>query len=158
MQLQTVMNKYVFGFWGAYFGAIVLMLAGAVFAYAHKLRLIAGNTALAAVASALFVMAFLGAFPFEDVDNLNRCLAALTIGVAALLFYQLLSVLGVLRLPRLLFQTKFVLLILSAVVMTAGAVETPQRALALSLTVGGALGLLALVFSFRRALRGDRQA
>ena len=65
------MNKYVFGFWGAYFGAIVLMLAGAAFALTHNPRLIAGNAALAAVASALFVMALLGAFPIEDVDNLN---------------------------------------------------------------------------------------
>ena len=152
------MNKYVFGFWGAYFGAIVLMLAGAAFALTHNLRLIAGNAALAAVASALFVMAFLGAFPIKDVDNLNRWLAVLTIGVAALLFYFLLSIFGVLRRPKLPLQTKSVLLILSAVVMGAGAVETPQRALALSLTVGGALGLLALVLSFRRALRGDRQA
>ena len=82
----------------------------------------------------------------------------LTIGVAALLFYFLLSIFGVLRRPRLPLQTKSVLLILSAVVMGAGAVETPQRALVLSLTVGGALGLLALALSFRRATRGDRQA
>ena len=152
------MNKYVFGFWGVYFGSIVLMLAGAAFAYAHNLRLIAGNATLAAVASALFVMAFLSTFPIEDVDNLNRCLAALTIGVAALLFYQLLLILGVLRRPKLPRQTKLGLLMLSVIVMVTGVVETPQRALALSLMVSGALGLSALALSFRRALRGDRQA
>ena len=152
------MDKFIFGFWGAYFGAIVLMLTGAAFAFAHGLRQIARNAALAALASALFVMAFLGALPIDNVDNLHRCMAALTIGIAALLFYLLLSILGLLRRPQLPRRIKMILLVLSAMVIAAGAAQTPLRALTLSLTVGGMLGLLAFAFSFRHALRGDRQA
>lgn len=152
------MDKFIFGFWGAYFGAIVLMLAGAAFAFAHGLHQIARNAALAALASALFVMAFLGGLPIDNVNNLHRCMAALTIGIAALLFYLLLSILGLLRRPRLPRRIKMILLGLSTMVITAGAAQTPLRALALSLTVGGMLGLLAFAFSFRHALRGDRQA
>ena len=152
------MDKFIFGFWGAYFGAIVLMLTGAAFAFAHGLRQIARNAALAALASALFVMAFLGALPIDNVDNLHRCMAALTIGIAALLFYLLLSILGLLRRPQLPRRIKVILLGLSAMVIAAGAAQTPLRALTLSLTVGGMLGLLAFAFSFRHALRGDRQA
>ena len=152
------MDKFIFGFWGVYFGAIVLMLAGAAFALAHGLRQIAGNAALAAFASALFVMAFLGALPIDNVDSLHRCMAVLTVGIAALLFYLLLAILGLLRRPGLPRRIKVALLGLSAIVAATGATQTPLRGLALSLSVGGALGGLALVFSLRRALRGDRQA
>ena len=53
------METIAVGFWGGYFGTVALMLAGSVFAYVRGLRRVATNAAISAVASALFVLAYL---------------------------------------------------------------------------------------------------
>lgn len=152
------MNNYVFGFWGCYFGATVLMMVGAGFAFVHRLRLIAVNAAFAGFASALFVLAFLGGLPIQTMDNLNRSLALITLGAALPLFYMLLSTLGVLRQPGRRQRARLSLLLLAVVTTVSGGLVSPENNLQLSLIVSGLTGLLAWGISVRSAMRGDRQA
>ena len=69
------MEQFVIGFWGSFFGATTLMLAASAFAFRHALQRVARNAAVSALASALFVLAFLGGLPIEDADTLARLLA-----------------------------------------------------------------------------------
>lgn len=152
------MDQLAIGFWGCYFGATGLMLAGSVFAYVRTVRRVALNAALSALASALFVLAFLGGLPIEDPDTLARFLAHVASAVSAVLAYLLLSLLGLLRQPGVRQRCQFALSALACGVIGAGWMVTPTRALALSLTMACLLGGVALAFSVRSAWRGDRLA
>ena len=154
----TPMDQFAIGFWGCYFGATGLMLAGSVFAFIHSLRRVALNAALSAVASAFFVVAFLGGLPIEDPDTLARFLAHVACAVSALLAYLLFSMLGILRQPETRRRSITALAALAAVVMMAGWLLPPLQALALGTAMACLLGLVALVLSVRSALRGDRLA
>lgn len=157
-QVTRVMNEYIFGFWGGYFGAIVLTLTGAVLAFVRRLHRIALNAAMAALLSALFVLAFLGGLPIEGEANLQHCLALLSIVVSLTLFYLLLSVLALLRVAAFRRRVMAALAVLAIVAMAVCSLLPPVQALQLGLTVCAVAGLVALVFSFRSALRGDRLA
>ncbi|WP_332774864.1 diguanylate cyclase domain-containing protein [Polaromonas sp.] len=152
------MTQLAIGFWGGYFGTTVLMLAGAVFVFIRSLRRVALNAALSAVASAFFVLAFLGALPIEDADMLSRFLAHVASVVAALLAYLLFSMLGLLRQREVRRRTMLALAALAATVVMSGWLMQPQQALRLSLAMACLLGLTALILSLRSALRGDRLA
>ena len=152
------MTQFAIGFWGGYFGAAALMLAGSVFAFIRSLRRVAFNAALSAMASAFFVLAFLGALPIADADTLARFLAHVASAVSAILAYLLFSILGLLRQPGLRHRTRQALAALAAAVMLAGWLIAPQQALGLSLAMAYLLGLLALSLSLRSAWRGDRLA
>lgn len=152
------MTNYIFGFWGGYFGATALTLAGAVLAFAWRLHRIALNAVLAAVLSALFVLAFLGGLPVQAEADLQHCLALVSIVVALPLFYMLLSVLGLLRVTALRRRVMSVLAALAFAAMAVCSLLPPVLALQLGLAVCGAAGLFALVLSVRSALRGDQLA
>lgn len=152
------MEKYVIGFWGCYFGAAGLMLAGSVFAYIRSLRRIAVNAATSALASTFFVVAFLGGLPISDAGVLDRVLAHVACLVATLLAYLLFSILGILRSPASQRRALALLAALAVFVIAAGWILSPQQALALSLAAAMLLGFVALAFSLRNALRGDRLA
>lgn len=152
------MTNYIFGFWGGYFGATALTLAGAVLALVRRLHRIGLNAALAAVLSAMFVLAFLGALPIEGEARLQRCLALVSIVVALPLFYMLLSILGLLRVTAFRRRVLVILAVVAAAAMAVSCLLPPMQALKLGLAVCGAAGLFALVFSVRSALRGDRLA
>ena len=152
------MTDYIFGFWGGYFGATALTLAGAVFAFVRRLHRIALNAAMAAVLSAVFVLTFLGALPIDEEAYLQRCLALVSIVVSATLFYMLLSILGLLRVKVLRRRVMAVLAVLAIAAMAVSSLLPPVQALQLGLTVCGAAGLFALLLSVRSALRGDRLA
>jgi GGDEF domain-containing protein len=128
------MDKYAIGFWGCYFGSAGLMLAGSVFAYIRSLRRIAVNAAASALASTFFVVAFLGGLPISDAATLDRFLAHVASLVSPLLAYLLFSILGILRSQK-----------------------SQRRAVTL-LAALAILGFVALGFSLRNALRGDRLA
>ena len=75
------METIAVGFWGGYFGTVALMLAGSVFAYVRGLRRVATNAAISAVASALFVLAYLrwlgeamGSFMLNESRRLSVCI------------------------------------------------------------------------------------
>ncbi len=152
------MDKYAIGFWGCYFGAAGLMLAGSVFAYLRSLRRIAINAAASAMASTFFVVAFLGGLPISDAATLDRFLAHVASLVSVLLAYLLFSILGILRSPKSQRRALALLAGLAVFVIAAGWAFSPQQALWLSLAAAMLLGLVALAFSLRNALRGDRLA
>jgi GGDEF domain-containing protein len=152
------MDKYAIGFWGCYFGSAGLMLAGSVFAYIRSLRRIAVNAAASALASTFFVVAFLGGLPISDAATLDRFLAHVASLVSVLLAYLLFSILGILRSPSSQRRAVALLAALAVLVIALGWELSPQQSLMLSLAAAALLGLAALAFSLRSALRGDRLA
>jgi GGDEF domain-containing protein len=152
------MEQFVIGFWGCFFGTTGLMLAGSVVAFIHSLRRIALNAALSAVASAFFVIAFLGELPIADPNTLARFLAFVACLVSTLLAYLLFSILGILRPPKTRRQVITALATLAAAVIVAGWFVQPLQALGLSTAVACLLGVVALAASVHSALRGDRLA
>ena len=92
------MHDGVIGFiWGAYFGTVALMLAGALAAFAqshHRVALAAGLTALL---SALFIASYLAGLPVADPDLEVRLVALVGLFSATMLQLMLLVDLGVLR-------------------------------------------------------------
>lgn len=152
------MTNYIFGFWGGYFGATGLTLAGALFAFSRRLHRIALNGAIATTVSAVFVLSFLGAMPFDLGTDLHRCLGVLCVAVGFTLFYMLLSVLGLLRLAPVRRRVIVVLVALAASTSVAGFLLPPADALKLGLGTAHALGLLAGVLCVRSARRGDSLA
>ena len=91
------MEKLAIGLWGCYFGMVVWILFGSVLAYTRSMHRIALNAAIAALASAFFVLALLGGLPISNADTLARFLAQLAGLVAVLLPYFLLVGLGVME-------------------------------------------------------------
>lgn len=152
------MDKYAIGFWGCYFGSAGLMLAGSVFAYIRSLRRIAVNAAASALASTFFVVAFLGGLPISEGATLDRFLAHVAALVSILLAYLLFSILGILRNPASQRNAVALLAALAALVIALGWALSPQQSLMLSLAAAALLGFVALAFSLRSALRGDRLA
>jgi GGDEF domain-containing protein len=152
------MDKYAIGFWGCYFGSAGLMLAGSVFAYIRSLRRIAVNAAASALASTFFVVAFLGGLPIGDAATLDRFLAHVAALVSVLLAYLLFSILGILRNPASRRHAVALLAALAALVIGLGWALSPAQSLMLSLAAAALLGVVALAFSLRTALRGDRLA
>ena len=152
------MEKLVIGLWGWYFGTTVLMLAGAALAFSRSLRRVSINAAVAALASAFFVMAFLGGLPISDNATLARFLAHVGCVVAVVLAFLLLAMLGVLRLRQMRQSAALALGGLCVIVLGVGWMLEPLQALALSTAVACLLGVIALGVCLRSALRGDRLA
>jgi GGDEF domain-containing protein len=152
------MEQFVIGFWGCYFGASALMLAGSALAYRHSLRRIARNAGVSALASAFFVVAFLGWLPIDDASTLARLLAHIASLVSALLAYQLFSVLGVLRQPATRRRTIKALAAFTVGVLALGWSLEPPQALAWSAATACLLGGVALYLAVRSAARGERLA
>ena len=150
------MEAIATGFWGSYFGTVGLMLAGSAFAWARGLRRIGINAALSALASAFFVIAFLGWLPLDDHDTAARVLAHVATVTSSLLAYMLLYMLGLLRQRKAARLATGALVLAALAVVLAGWAMPPERALALSAGVACALGVLALGTAVRSALRGDR--
>ena len=152
------MEKLIYGLWGCFFGMTVIILVGAMAAYARSMHRIALNAALTASVSAFYVVAFLGGFPVGNDDALARFLAHLTLLVAGFLTYQLLITLSLLRTPGANRRAAFALAGLCAVGLGFGWGLPPQQALVVSSAASGALALLALAISLRNALKGERLA
>ena len=152
------MEQFSIGFWGCYFGSVVLILTGSIFAFIRKLHLIAFNTVLSAIASGFFVIAFLGMLPIDEGDNLARFLAHVASLVSALLTYLLLSFVNVSSQRKSRLWTITGLSALTATVMAIGWLIPPLNSLALSTSVACALGVAALCLAVRNALRGERNA
>ena len=150
------MDAIATGFWGSYFGTAGLMLAGSVFAWVRGLRRIGVNAALSALASALFVVAFLGWLPLDSADVSARVLAHVATITSSLLAYMLMYMLGLLRRRAVARRAGAALGLLAVAVLAAGWSLAPRQALALSAGVACMLGALALAMAVRSALRGDR--
>lgn len=152
------MHTLAAGFWGGFFCAVVLVLAGSLAAYFRSLHRVALTAALSAVLSALFVVAYLGLLPIRDPGVEARLLAHVAAFCAATLGMMLLAILGLLRQPALARRMRRYLLALPAAALLVGWLLEPMASLVLSSAMAFVVGALALVACVRSALRGDRLA
>lgn len=152
------MEQYAIGFWGCFFGATGLMLAGSVFAYTRSLHQVAVNAAISAITSSFFVVAFLGGLPIEGADTLARFLAHVACWASVLLTYLLFSLLGFQREATVRHRNIVGLTGLASTVMVTGWFSAPQQSLVLGTAQAIFLGLVALALTLRSAWRGDRLA
>jgi GGDEF domain-containing protein len=146
------------GFWGAFFCAVALMLAGSLAAFFRSLQRVALTAGLSAVISALFVVAYLGWLPLGDADTQARVLAHLAIVSATALGLMLLALLGVLRQPQRAARVRRALVGTALATIAIGWLLQPMEALALSSVMAVVGGVLALAACWRSARRGDRLA
>ena len=146
------------GFWGGFFCAVALMLAGSLAAFLRSLQRVALTAGLSSLISALFVVAYLGWLPLGDAGAQARWLAHLAIVSATALGLMLLAMLGMLRQRQWARRIRLSMVALAAAVLLAGWALEPMAALALSSLMAIAGGALALAASIRSALRGDRLA
>ena len=149
------MDKLAIGLWGCFFGIVVVMVAGSVFAYLRSLRRIALNSAASALASALYVVAHLLGLPFASDKIDATVLAVVTTGVAGVLVYFLFAVLGFLKSRTARKRAIALLAMLLILVLLLSQVLQPEPLLIASTGVAFVLSLLGLVIALRRAVMGD---
>ncbi len=149
------MDIIAVGFWGAFFGTVALMLAGAVFAFMRSLHRVAFNAGLASLASAMFVAAYIGWLPIHPQDVSDRVLAHVSTITSGILAYLLFYMLGLQRKPELAMRVLWGLSGVSLIVLLAGWMLTPHESLILSSIGTCILTLVGLGICVRSALRGD---
>ena len=154
--MQT-MNTLSAGFWGSYFCVVALVMVGAVIAWLHGIHRVARNAAISAAASGLFVVAFLGWLPMEDMADKQRLLGQIAAFTSTLLLYMLLFMLGHLRRQRVRGLARWVLALMAGAVVLAGTLLPAYQALVLGSLVACSLGVGAFGVVGYSALRGDRQ-
>jgi GGDEF domain-containing protein len=145
-------------FWGAFFGTVLLMLAGGLAAFVQSHHRVALAAALSALVSGLFVVSYLGWLPIADPDAEARLLAHIGIFSATMLGLMLLVDLGLLRdrggRRRVLAAT----LTTAAAAVVLSWMVAPRQALVLSSGMAVAVAVAGLLIGIRSAQRGDRLA
>jgi GGDEF domain-containing protein len=153
------MHAEAIGFvWGAYFGTVALMLAGALAAFVQSHHRVALAAALTALLSALFISSYLVGLPVSDPDLEVRLVALVGLFSATMLQMMLLVDLGVLRDRE---RRRRVLTGVAAVaVLTVGVswMVTPRQALMLCSSLSFGVSVAATLSALRSAWRGDRLA
>jgi len=152
------MDKLAIGLWGCFFGVVTGILAGSAFAYARSLRRIALNAAISALASALYVAAFLDTLPIGDEETLTVSLAIVTLVVSVVLTYLLFAVLGLTRSHRMRQPTLAALCGLLLLALVWGWQLAPKDFLIMGTAIASLLGLIALAVTVKKAWSGDRLA
>ena len=152
------MNNVAAAFWGAFFGSGALMLFASLTAFALSLQRVALTSGVSCLISVLFVIVYLGWLPVGDAGNQLRLLAHVAALCAAVLGLMLLSMLGVLRQRETAQKARGAMLVLALLVLASGWVMPPLAALVLSSGMAFGVGMVALAFCIRSALRGDRLA
>lgn len=145
-------------FWGAFFGTVALMLAGAVAAFVQSHHRVALAAGLSAAVSALFVGSYLGWLPVSDPGHEARLLAHVGIFSATMLGLMLLADLGLLRDGEGRRRVLAAMLATAAAAVAVSWVVPPKAALALSSGVAIAVAIAGLLIGIRSARRGDRLA
>jgi GGDEF domain-containing protein len=146
------------GFWGAFFGAAALMLAGSLAAFFRSLQRVALTAALSSLISALFVVAYLGWLPLGGPAAQARVLAHLAAVCSGALGLMLLAMLGMMRPPATAHRIRAWFVAAAMAVVLVGWMLEPKGALALSSAVALLAAAFALAACVRSALRGDRLA
>lgn len=145
-------------FWGAFFGTVLLMLAGGLAAFVQSHHRVALAAALSALVSGLFVVSYLGWLPIADPDAEARLLAHIGIFSATMLGLMLLVDLGLLRdrggRRRVLAAT----LTTAAAAVVLSWMVAPRQALVLSSGMALTVAVAGLLIGIRSAQRGDRLA
>jgi GGDEF domain-containing protein len=144
--------------WGAFFGTVLLMLAGALAAFAASHHRVALGAALGAVVSAFFVVCFLGWLPLGAPGMQDRVLAHVGIFSATMLGLMLLADLGLLRDRGRRHRVLARMLAVAALAVAVSWLLPPWPALALGCGVALAVGASGLAIGVRSAERGDRPA
>lgn len=154
----VVMQVVAVGFWGAFFGTVALMLAGAIAAYARSRRRVALSAALTALLSALFAVSYLGGLAIGETEAEARVVAHVGLISATLLGLMLLRELGLLRGDDAGRRASARIAVLAAVTLAAGWLVTGRDALMLSSFVALGIGVAGLVSAIKSARRGNRLA
>lgn len=152
------MQTLAIGLWGCFFGASLLVLSGAAFAFSRSMYRIGVNASLAAIGPVFVAAAFLGGQSIANRDVWLRFLAHLTAIVGALLVYQLLNILGSLKTASNRKRTKVFFVAVCVIALGASWFLTPADALRLCGVVAFLMAVYAWVVSIRNALRGDNLA
>jgi GGDEF domain-containing protein len=151
------MDKVAVAFWGAYFGAVALMLTASLAAFVRTSQRVALMVALSALMSGLFVIAYLGWLPVEG-DVLHRVQAHVAVGATVMLGLMLLSLLGLLR-HRDLARRAYAFMVSAGVaVLALGWLLESLESLVLSSIMALGVGAADLGVAIRSAMRGDRLA
>jgi len=151
------MDKVAVAFWGAYFGAVALMLTASLAAFVRTSQRVALTVALSALMSGLFVIAYLGWLPVEG-DVLHRVQAHVAVGATVMLGLMLLSLLGLLR-HRDLARRAYAFMVSAGVaVLALGWLLESLESLVLSSIMALGVGAADLGVAIRSAMRGDRLA
>ena len=154
----NLMQTLAIGMWGFFFGASLLVLAGAVFAFSRSMYRIGVNAALATICPVFVISAFFGILPIPDRNDLLRFLAHITVVVGCLLVYQLLNTLGTLTTTATRKRAKLLFTAVCVVALSASWFLRADDALRLC---GGVVFLMAVYawgVSIRNALSGDKLA
>jgi GGDEF domain-containing protein len=149
------MQPIAAGFWGAFFCTATLMLVISLAAFVRSHRRVALMAALTSLASAGYVVAYLGWLPIEG-ELEARVLAHVAVATAVSLGLMLMSTLGMLRQRAIGTPAIAALVGAGLVVIIAGWALEPAEALALSSLAAFAVGLVMLLVAVRGAWRGDR--
>ena len=152
------MDQLAVGFWGAYFGLVVLMLAGSAFAFARSLHRVALRAGLAGVLSALFVVSYLGWLPIDDRAVEARLLSHIAIVCSALLGMMLLALMNVLQRPDQRTGLRAGIFSVTAALMALSWALPPVHALAGATGLAFLVGSCALAVCVRGGLRRERLA
>ena len=152
------MNVVAVGFWGAFFGSVMLMLAGSLLAYVRSNHRVALRAAATAVLSAVFVAAYIGWLPIGDHEVEQRVLAHVAAGCAALLGLMLLALMGVTRRRESGRRIHAAIVGVTVAVILAGWALPGSAALALASAWALTVGFAALIVCVRGLQRGDRLA
>jgi GGDEF domain-containing protein len=132
----------------------MLVISLAAFARSHRrVALMAG---LSSLASAVFVIAYLGWLPVPEGEVEARVLAHVSIVTAVSLALMLMATFGMLR-QHAVGRTAMALLVGGGLlVLAAGWLLEPSQSLALSSLATFAIGIATLLVAARGAWRGDR--
>jgi GGDEF domain-containing protein len=152
------MHEIAIAFWGAFFGTVGLMLAGAVAAFVRSLHRVALIAALSALISALYAVVYLGWLPVGDEGVQARLLAHVAALSSAVLTLMLMAMLGLLRQPQAARRAYALLLGTPTAVLLASWLLQPLEALVLGFGTAFSFTGLAFALCARSALRGDRLA
>lgn len=152
------MNTVAVGLWGAFFGSVALMLAGALMAYVRSLHRVALRAAGTAALSGLFALSYIGWLPIGDRDAEQRLLAHIAAGCSALLGLMLLELMGVTRQRDGGFRLQAAIVAMALAVVVLGWTLPAGQALALGSALALAVGVMALLVCVRGVRRGDRLA
>lgn len=152
------MQTLAIGLWGCFFGASLLLLSGAAFAFSRSMYRIGVNASLAAIGPVFVAAAFLGGQSIANRDVWLRFLAHLTAIVGALLVYQLLNILGSLKTASNRKRAKVFFVAVCVIALGASWFLTPADALRLCGVVAFLMAVYAWAVSIRNALRGDNLA
>ena len=150
------MDVIAAGFWGAFFGAAALALAGALLAFTHAARRVALTGSSSVIVASAYALLFLGWVPHVRLEVLERMQALTAIASAAVLALLLFMLLDTFRKPESVARARRIVLTL-AVLAGVAAWFTPARdALEIGIGASFTMAAAAIVASVSSARHGEQ--